>query len=52
MLQDNVLIPEDFAEYIYHIGNVTDMHSITNSGPIPGGKRVRKERDNACSSQP
>ena len=43
-LQDNVLIPEDFAEYIYHIGNVTDMHSITNSGPIPGGKRLRKER--------
>ena len=43
-LQDNVLIPEDFAEYIYHIGNVTDMHSITNSGPIPGGKSLRKER--------
>ena len=46
---DNVLIPDDLAEYMYHIGNVTDMHSITNSGLIP---RLRKERDNACSSQP
>ena len=43
-LKDNVLIPDDLTEYIYHIGNVTDMHSITNSGPIPGGKRLRKER--------
>ena len=40
----NVLFPEDFAEHIYHIGNVTDMHSITNSGLIPGGMRLRKER--------
>ena len=27
-LQDNVLLPDDFAEYIYHIGNAHDMHSI------------------------
>ena len=38
------MLPDDFAEYIYHIGNVTDMHSITNSGLILGGKRLRKER--------
>ena len=24
--------------------NVTDMHSTTNSGLVPGGKRLRKER--------
>ena len=27
-LQDNVLLPDDFAEYIYHVGNAHDMHSI------------------------
>ena len=46
-LQDNVLIPEDFAEYIYHIGNVTDVHSLTNSRPIPGGKGV-SEKERQC----
>ena len=43
-LQDNVPILDEFAEYINHIGNVTDMHSITNSRLIPGGGRLRKER--------
>ena len=27
-LQDSVLLPSDFADYIYHIGNAHDMHSI------------------------
>ena len=31
-LQDNVLIPNDFAEYIYHIGCAINLHSIPNSG--------------------
>ena len=31
LLQDNVLIPDDFAEYIYHIGNAFEMHSIIKS---------------------
>ena len=43
-LQDNVLLLDDFAEYINHIGNVTYMHSVANSGLIPGGKRLRRER--------
>ena len=43
-LQDNALIPYEFAEYINHIGNVTGMHSITNSGLIPSERRLRKER--------
>ena len=43
-LQDNVLIPGTFFEYIYHIGCATKLHSITNSGLIPGGQNLGKER--------
>ena len=35
-LQDNVLIPNDFFEYIYHVGCAINLHSIINSGLIPG----------------
>ena len=35
-LQDNVLIPDNFFEYIYHIGCAISLHSITCSGLIPG----------------
>ena len=35
-LQDNVLLPENFTEYIFHVGNVSELHSITRSGLIPG----------------
>ena len=37
-LQDNVLLPDDFAEYIHHVGNAHDMHSIIQGGFIPGRK--------------
>ena len=30
-LQDNVFMPNNFFEYIYHIGFATSSHSITNS---------------------
>ena len=40
-LQDNVLLPDDFAEYIYHIGNAHDMHSTIQSGLLPGGKSLK-----------
>ena len=33
-LQDNVLLPNNFFEYIYHIGCAINLHSITNSGMI------------------
>ena len=33
-LQDNVLLPDDFTEYILHIGSVTGISSITISGLI------------------
>ena len=31
-LQDNVLIPNNFFENIYHIGCAVNLHPITNSG--------------------
>ena len=43
-LQDNVLIPNDFFEYIYHIGCAINLHSNTNSGLIPGGQNLSKRQ--------
>ena len=43
-LQDNVLIPDNFFEDIYHIGCAISLHSITNSGLIPGGQNSGNER--------
>ena len=42
-LQDNVLIPDNFFEYIYHIGCAINLHSITNSGLIPGGQNSSRD---------
>ena len=43
-LQDNVLLADDFAEYIYHIGNAHDMHSIIQGGLSLGGKSLKRDR--------
>ena len=43
-LQDNVLLPDDFAEHTFHVGSSHNLHSIIYSGMIPGGKSVKKER--------
>ena len=43
-LQDNVLIPKYFFEYIYHIGCAINSHSITNSRLIPGGQILSKRQ--------
>ena len=43
-LQDKVLIPNNFFEYIYHIGCAVNLHSITNSGLIPGGQNSSRDR--------
>ena len=43
-LQDNALIPNNFFEYICHIGCAFKLHSIKNSGLIPGGQKLSKER--------
>ena len=39
-LQDNVLIPDDFFKYIYHVGWAINLHSIINSGLTPGGQKL------------
>ena len=43
-LQDNVLFPNNFFENIYHIGCANNLHSITNSGLIPGGQILSKRQ--------
>ena len=43
-LQDNVLIPNNFFEYNYHIGCAVSLHSITNTGLIAGGQNSSRER--------
>ena len=37
-----MLIPNDFFEYIYHIGCAINLHSIMNSRLIPGGQNLSK----------
>ena len=39
-----MLIPNNFFEYIYHIGCAISLHSITNSGLIAGGQNSSRER--------
>ena len=41
-LQDNVVIPSNFFQYIHHVGCAINLHSIINSGLIPGGKFEQK----------
>ena len=43
-LQDNVLLPKEFTEYIHHVGNVSEMHSIIRSGLILGGQSLKGGR--------
>ena len=40
ILQDNVVIPSDVFQYIYHVGCAIILHSIINSGLIPGGQNL------------
>ena len=43
-LQDNVVLSEGFTEYIYHVGNVSEMHSTIRNGLIPGGQSLKRGR--------
>ena len=43
-LQDNVVIQSRFFQYIYHIGCAFNLHSIINSGFIPGGQNSSKRQ--------
>ena len=42
-LQDNVVIQRNF-QYIYHVGCVFNLHSIINSGLLPGGQNSSKRQ--------
>ena len=42
-LQDNVIIPDGFFKYIYHVGCAVSLHS-TNSWLIPGGLNWSKRQ--------
>ena len=41
-LQDNMVIQSNFFQYIHHIGCAFNLHSIINSGLIPGGQNSSK----------
>ena len=43
-IQDIVKIPNDFVEYIYHIGCEISLHSVTDSGLITGGQNSSRKR--------
>ena len=43
-LQDNVVIPDGFFKYIYHVGCAINLHSIMNSGLIRGGQNLSKRQ--------
>ena len=43
-LQNNVLIPNSFFEYIYLFGCAVNLHSITKSGLKAGGQNSSKDR--------
>ena len=43
-LQDNVEIQSGFFQHIYHIGCAFNLHSIINSGLIPGGQNSSKRQ--------
>ena len=40
LLQDNVIIPNGFFQYIYHVGCAINLHSIINSRLIFGGHNL------------
>ena len=39
-LQDSVVVPNNFFQYIYHVGCAVSVHSITNSGLTAGGQNL------------
>ena len=43
-LQDNVVILDDVFKYVYHVGCAINLHSIINSGLIPGGQNLNERQ--------
>ena len=44
LLRDNVFMPDNFFEYIYHDGRAVSLHSVTNSGLTGGGQNSSREK--------
>ena len=40
ILQDNVIFPDGFFKYTYHVGCTNNLHSIINQGLIPGDQNL------------
>ena len=38
------MIPKGFTEYLYHVGNASELNSIVRNGLIPGGKSLKRGR--------
>ena len=49
-LQDNVIIQSNFYQYIYHVGCAINLHSIINSGLIPGGQNLSNSQTGILSA--
>ena len=43
-LQDNVLLPKGFTEYIYPVGNANELNSMTRIRFVPRGTSLKKGR--------
>ena len=43
-LQDTVVIPSNFFQNIYHVGCAINLHSIINSGLVPGGQKLNNRQ--------
>ena len=48
-LQDNVIIPDGFFQYIYHVGCAINLHSIINSG-LTGRTKFEQQTDSILSA--
>ena len=43
-LQDNELLPKELTEYVYHVGNASEVNSFIRNGLIPGGRSLERGR--------
>ena len=45
------MIPDGFLKYIYHVGCAINLHSIINSGLIPGRQKFEQQTDGILYSR-
>ena len=43
-LQDNVLLPKEFTEDVFHVGNASELYSRIRNRFIPGGASLKRTR--------